>query len=127
MLNNTPMEFNGADGPLMLLFGEATPSQRVQCRFMGAKSFREPLSAEDYIEREEYLAGRPLTRNDGIRYWCLFSDKDPAQVLATCKTIQRDIIVRDKTGSYQGKCYCVASVVTHSDFRQHGLASILLQ
>lgn len=127
MLTSTPIMFKDADGPLTLLFAEATRSQRAQCRIMAAKSFREPLSAEDYIEREEYLAGRPLTRNGGIRYWLLYSDKDPAQVLATCKTIQRDIIVRDQTAIYPGKCYCVASVITHPDFRKHGLASLLLQ
>ena len=126
MLVSTPATLQGPDGPLTVLFGEADHSQRLQCMKLAAKSFRNPLSTEDYLEREEHLSQRPLTQNGGLRYWCLYIDKDPAQILATCKTIQRDIFVRDAGGSCQQQCYCIASVITDPQFRRYGLASLLL-
>ena len=123
----TSITFRGPSGPLELLFGETNQSQRVQCSKLAATSFHEPLSVADYLEREEYLAHRPLTQDGRLRYWCLALEKNPAQVLATCKTMQRDILVRDVNGSRQQQCYCIASVITDSQFRRNGLASLLLE
>jgi GNAT superfamily N-acetyltransferase len=127
MLTTSPTTLQGPDGPLTVIFEEADDHQRIQCMKLGATSFREPLSAEDYVKREEYLAQRPLTRNGGLRYWCLRPGSDPAQILAKCQTIQRDIIVRDAKGCRQQQCYCIASVITDPQFRGYGLASLLLE
>jgi GNAT superfamily N-acetyltransferase len=127
MLDPTSTTLEGPDGSINVNFSEATTEQRLQCCKLAATAFAAPLSETDYIEREEYLSQRPLARDKGLRFWCLALAEDPAQVLATCKTIYRDILIRDTNGSQQEKCFCVASVVTDSKFRRYGLATLLLK
>ncbi|KEY71830.1 hypothetical protein S7711_10060 [Stachybotrys chartarum IBT 7711] len=112
--------------PITAIFGEANAEQRQKCYELGASAFRAPLSATQYLEREEYLGSLPLTRGTGWRFWCVFDVEDPLQIFATCKTLHRDLIVRDASNTHVEKGYCIASVVTDQKFRQKGLATFLL-
>lgn len=127
MTQPAPITLTGKHGSIDVVFGEATPEQQVQCFKLAATAFGAPLSEEDYIQREEYLGQRPLTRNKGWRIWSLSSAEDPSQVLATCKTMHRDLLVRDAEGTRTRQAYCISSVVTSSQHRGLGLASQLLK
>lgn len=113
--------------PITLFFGEATAEQKLECYKLGATGFRHPLTTEQYIQREQFVDTLPLTRGSGWRFWCLYNREQPKQILSTCKTIPRDIIIRDASGVRRERGYCIASVVSDSAYRGQGLASFLLK
>jgi len=113
--------------PITAVFGEATAEQKLECYKLGATGFQYPLTTEQYIEREQFVDTLPLTRGTGWRFWCLYNKEQPKQILSTCKTIVRDLIIRDASGIRRERGYCIASVVSDSAHRGHGLASFLLK
>lgn len=115
------------DRVIPIAFGGATPAQLVACRKLAGVEFGTPLAEEDYIEHEQYLGRKPLVKDKGWRVWCLSPTHDPSEVLATCKTIPRELLVSraSETGSHTA--YCIASVVTNPRYRGQGLASRLLE
>ncbi|KAI1420288.1 hypothetical protein F5Y12DRAFT_719671 [Xylaria sp. FL1777] len=115
------------DRVLTIAFGEATPEQIVGCRRLEAAEFGKPLTQEDYVEGDHYLAQKPLVRDGGWRVWCLSLAHDPTEVLTTCKTIPRELFVRDVSGTTRQKAYCIATVATDPRYRGQGLASRLLE
>ncbi|KAI1505710.1 hypothetical protein F5X99DRAFT_216018 [Biscogniauxia marginata] len=115
------------EGPVAVLFGEATEEQRYKVHQLGASAFGWPLSEDDYAEREEFLDPLPLTRNRRWRFWCLARADEPGQVVAACKTIHRDLLIRYVQGVRQQQGYGIASVVTHPQYRRCGLAAFLLK
>ncbi|KAK7942636.1 uncharacterized protein PG986_011749 [Apiospora aurea] len=119
----------GGPSRLTVIFSEAsTQHHRLQCRKLAAAAFGPPLSEQDYLEREAYLDQQPLTQHGGWRTWCPRTTTEPAgQVVSACKTIQRSLLVRESGTVSERKGYCIASVVTHPEFRGRELASALLQ
>ncbi|KAI0450100.1 hypothetical protein F5B21DRAFT_492328 [Xylaria acuta] len=112
---------------MTVLFGEATPEQLVPCRKLAGAEFSTPLAVEDYLEFENSMDVKPLVGGRGWRVWCLSPAHHPTEVLATCKTIPRELLVRDVSGTSRQKAYCIASVVTNPRYRGQGLASRLLE
>ncbi|KAH8882065.1 hypothetical protein GQ53DRAFT_886027 [Thozetella sp. PMI_491] len=127
MSHSAQITLNGSDGLLTAVFGEATPEQQLNGSKLAAAAFRGSFAEHDYLDREEYLAQQPLTRNKGCRFWCIFERDNPSNVLAMCKTIRRDLIVRDTYGTHNQRGYCIASVVTSAPYRRQGIASLLLR
>ncbi|KAH8889030.1 hypothetical protein GQ53DRAFT_723820 [Thozetella sp. PMI_491] len=119
--------FTGPDGPTTATFGEATAEQQIQCLKLAAAAWSTPLSEEDYMERDIFLNQRPLFRDGGGHCWCLFQKDNPLNVFASCKTIPRDILVRDTNGTRKESAFCIASVVTNPRHRKLGLSSLLLK
>lgn len=113
--------------PVTAVFGEATAEQKHECYKLGATGFRHPLTTEQYVQREQFVDTLPLTRGTGWRFWCLYNKENPNHILSTCKTIVRDLIIRDAPGVRRGRGYCIASVVSDSAHRGHGMASFLLK
>ncbi|KAI1763182.1 hypothetical protein GGR53DRAFT_498444 [Hypoxylon sp. FL1150] len=118
-----------AKGALAVVFSEATTApERVRCSTLASTAFGKSLSTAGYLEREEYLGNLPLARGGGWRVWSLTSADDPDLVLAMCKTLHRDLLIRDEDGAVrQEQCYCVCSVITDSRYRGRGLASMMLK
>lgn len=125
----------GGLNPLTVVFGEADDEQsHLECCKLAAAAFGAPLTEQVYLQREAYLGQQPLTRRGGWRTWCLRTTTAEPQAdqffVSACTTIQRSLLVRE--GGVSGgavdekKGYCIASVVTHPDFRGRGLASALL-
>ncbi|KAK8084282.1 hypothetical protein PG997_005553 [Apiospora hydei] len=112
----------GGPSPMTVIFSEAsTQHHRLQCCKLAATAFGPPLSEQDYLEREAYLDQQPLTQHGGWRTWCLRTTAEPpGQVVSACKTIQRSLLVRESGTVSERKGYCIASVVTHPDFRGRG-------
>ncbi|KAI0424999.1 hypothetical protein F5Y09DRAFT_322862 [Xylaria sp. FL1042] len=122
--------FNLTQGEVLTItFGEATHGQLLPCRHLAWAEFGKPLSKEDYVEQQQYLAQKPLVSDKlkGWRIWCLSLAHDPTQILTTCKTIPRELLIRDDSGMRRQKGYCIASVVTHPRYRGQGLATRLLK
>jgi GNAT superfamily N-acetyltransferase len=117
---------DGPDGPMTVVFGDATPEQWHQCCKLAATTFSSPLSQADYLEREEYLSQRPLARDKGQRIWCLSRVDNPAHVVTTCQTMHRNLLIGVENGSSEAQGYCITKVVTDARYRRHGLASLLL-
>ena len=115
-------------GALRLKFNEATPSQRKLCYDLASTWSNKPLSPADYIDREAFLSTQPLTAGTGWRFWCVTPEDEPAKVLATCKTLHRDMLVKTEDGRVRKEQgYCIATVVTDQRYRRHGLATFLLR
>ncbi|KAI0967042.1 hypothetical protein F4678DRAFT_475489 [Xylaria arbuscula] len=104
-----------------------TPDQLLQCRYIAAVEFGKSLSKEEYVEQEDYLAEQPLVADKGWHVWCLSLVQDPAQVLTTCKTISRELLIRDASCVSRQKAYYIANVATDPRYRGQGLASRLLE
>ncbi|KAI2776178.1 hypothetical protein F4815DRAFT_364313 [Daldinia loculata] len=129
-----PITIENARGMLKVIFSEAmTPEERVRSAKLASTAFGKSLTPEGYLEREEYLASQPLAQGTGWRWWCLTLADNPEQVLAMCKTMHRDLLVRDGSAT-RGEAvarreqgYCICSVVTDSTYRGRGLASVLLK
>ncbi|KAF2245781.1 hypothetical protein BU26DRAFT_553584 [Trematosphaeria pertusa] len=126
MFQQPSISIKGAAGQGVVRFGEATPDQRLQC-YRLALAFGQPLSEEDFVEREEFMSQQPFARGTGWRFWCVFLTDNPSQVLATCKTIQRHLLLKDISGVRDELGYCIASVVTDPSYRGQGVASFLLR
>ena len=125
--NNDRVQGHSELAPEDVRFGEATSDQRLECYKLAAAAFGPALSEPDFIERETILNDQPLTRNGGCRVWCLYRANAPSQVLSTCRTIRRTIFFKDSHGVREDIGYCIASVVTNTEYRGQGLASLLLQ
>ncbi|KAI0012179.1 hypothetical protein F4779DRAFT_105611 [Xylariaceae sp. FL0662B] len=117
-----------AQGTMDVVFSNATTAEeRIRCSKLASTAFGKSLSQDEYLEREDYLGRLPLTRDSGWRFWCLTRADDPKQVLTMCKTMHRDMLVRDAQGIRKEQGYCIASVVTDSRYRGRSLATILLE
>lgn len=126
-MNKSSITIGTPSSPIIAAFGEANSDQRLACYRLGATAFRHPLTPAQYVKREEFMSSLPLTQGTGWRFWCVYNQDNPCQVLSTCKTIDRDLFVRDTEGSRREKGYCIASVVSVSEHRGAGLASFLLE
>jgi predicted GNAT family acetyltransferase len=110
-----------------LIFCEAIDDQQLLCDRLAAAAFGEPLSEADYLEREKLMSKQALAQGNGVRTWCLYRSDPRFQVLASCKTIKRQLLVTNIHGAHTGNGYCIISVVTHPEHRGRGYASSLLR
>lgn len=125
-----PTTIPGPRGPLILHFREAKDEQILSCHNLAGVAFGQPLSSADFIDREKFMM-RLASKQGGRRWWriwCVFPVEDPSRVLASCKTIRRDILVKDSsTGDVRDRLgYCISSVVVDSTHRGLGIGAYLL-
>ncbi|KAL2063549.1 hypothetical protein VTL71DRAFT_5354 [Oculimacula yallundae] len=130
MAKMPPCEISGPDGPLSLCFGEARDEQILSCHDLAGVAFGEPLSSADFVERENFMM-RLASKQGGQswwRIWCVFPVENPSRVLASCKTIHRDLLVKDSsTGEVRDLLgSCISSVVVESAHRGLGIGAYLL-
>ncbi|XDG09967.1 hypothetical protein ABKA04_009582 [Annulohypoxylon sp. FPYF3050] len=129
-----PIDISTRQGPFSVLFSEAvTPKDRLQCSKLAGTAFGKSLSESQFLEREALFGAHPLATGTGLRFWSLTlaeanaGDDKEAKVLALCKTLHRDLLIRDGDGTRREQGYCVCSVVTNDEYRGRGLASVLLR
>lgn len=115
--------------PTDIEFGEATPEQRDVTWTLCAKSWADPISVDDYIERERHLADHELNRNGGCQYWVLFLKGYPRQVIASCETTRKPVLIADSQGrpARKGCGYSVTNAYTNPSYRRQGMAAFLLR
>ncbi|KAI0833957.1 hypothetical protein F5Y06DRAFT_290161 [Hypoxylon sp. FL0890] len=101
----------------VVFFEATTPEDRMRGSRLSKPLFGKSLSEESYLEREDYLANLPLPA---------LAD-NPEHVLAMCKTLHRDLLIRDGAGLREEQGFCVRSVITDSRYRGRGLATALMR
>ncbi|KAL1837335.1 hypothetical protein VTJ49DRAFT_3978 [Mycothermus thermophilus] len=112
-----------------LVFDEATPEQRLLAWELCAQSWARPMSATDYIERERQLAEHDLNRDGGCRHWVLYLKGYPRQLIASCESARRPVLISDGPGEpcRKGYGYAVTNVYTAPSYRRQGYAAYLLR
>lgn len=130
MPNILPTTIGGPDGPLLVQFGEANDDQISACHKLAGLAFGHPLTNVDFIERENFMTRLAATQGGGswLRIWCVSPVSNPNQVLASCKTIRRDLLVKESSTGEARKClgYCISSVVVEPEHRGMGVGAYLL-
>ncbi|KAK4042479.1 hypothetical protein C8A01DRAFT_44493 [Parachaetomium inaequale] len=120
-----PMGLTAADAE----FSEATPEQRQISWKLCGQSWAAPMSMDDYVEREQHMAEHELNRDGGCRYWVLYLKGYPRQVIASCETTRKPMLISDGNGrpARSGHGYAVTNVYTNPSYRRQGMAAFLLR
>ncbi|KAF7555432.1 hypothetical protein G7046_g6558 [Stylonectria norvegica] len=88
------------------------------------------LTLQNYLDRETYLLGAPLSRNGGQTQWLLTDRSSPPgerPILASCETIKKPVLVAGKDGIVkEGIAHGIASVFTFAECRGKGYAGGLM-
>ncbi|KAK4155313.1 lysine acetyltransferase [Chaetomidium leptoderma] len=120
-----PMGLTASD----MVFGEATSEQRQLAWELCGRSWAAPMSLDDYVEREQHLAEHDVNRDGRCRYWVLYLKGYPRQVIASCETTRKPVLVSDGNGqpAREGHGYAVTNVYTNPPYRRQGMAAFLLR
>jgi GNAT superfamily N-acetyltransferase len=124
---NTATILDGPDGPIEVVCGRATGEQEMQCYSLAGAEWSYPLAKAAYLEWEDYLDQQVLDSKEEWVLWCVYVADDTRRVLSTCRTMPRDLIIRDNTGIHEKQGYCVVHVVTDPRYRRRGLSTMLLK
>jgi GNAT superfamily N-acetyltransferase len=110
-------------------FSEATAEQRQLSWKLCGHSWASPMSIDDYVEREQHMADHELNRDGGCQYWVLYLKGYPRQVIASCETTRKRMLISDGNGSptREGHGYAIANVYTNPSYRRQGMAAFLLR
>lgn len=127
MAQSLSTTIKGPNGPLNVVFGEATPEQRLPWCGVVTAAFAPSFPASAFMQHEEHLSQHPLTVNQGTRFWCISLADDPGSVLAVCKAVRRRFLVRASDSVREEDGYCIGYVGTHPDYRRLGLAKLLMR
>lgn len=127
MSQSTSATIKGPNGPLDVVFAEATPTQRLACCEIIVASFALKSPASTFLRHEVGISQLPLSLNQGMRTWCLSLADDPNTVVALCKTVGRRLLIRDSDSIREEHGYCVSTVATHPQYRRRGLATFLIE
>jgi len=112
-----------------VVFDEATPEQRKRTWEDNGIVWARPLSLENYIAREAALTETPLCRDGNCHYWILYRRDDPLDIISSCETPRKKMLVRrGRSGGRvdEVEAYSVGSVHTHPRYRARGMAGYLL-
>lgn len=119
---NTP-----TDGPIEVVFGEASPEQRVECFKQAGRTFVRSVPEDLWVAAEKQLEQLPLLREKGCRHWCLYRADAPNDIASSLRTIRREVLIRDGDRVRQETGYDISMVATDPKYRGHGLASFLMR
>ncbi len=109
-----------------VVFAEATPEQRVLSWQLNAVAWAAPLSIDDYILREHHLSQQDLSKDGNHQYWALYLKDKPDQIVASCETIRKPLLIAQDGKSRKGYGYGIASVYTNPGYRRKGMAALML-
>jgi GNAT superfamily N-acetyltransferase len=112
-----------------IVFGEATAEQRRLAWELCGQSWAAPMSLGDYVEREQHLAEHDLNRDGRCRCWVLYLKGYPRQVIASCESTRKPLLISDGHGkpARGGHGYAVTNVYTNPSYRRQGMAAFLLR
>ncbi|KAK3954853.1 hypothetical protein QBC32DRAFT_71560 [Pseudoneurospora amorphoporcata] len=108
-------------------FCEATPEQRELAWKLNGAVWARPMSIETYVAREIHLSEQELTKNGSCKYWVLHPKGCPRQIIASCETTRKKVLISENGVSREGYGYGIASVYTNPDYRRQGMAATLLR
>jgi GNAT superfamily N-acetyltransferase len=110
-----------------VVFGEATPHQRILAWRLNGASWAPPMALDEYVGREQSLSETALSANGGTRYWVLHRKGDPEYIVSACETTAKKALVADARGRRVVDAYSIASVFTNPLCRGRGLAAFMLE
>jgi hypothetical protein len=112
-----------------IIFAEANSQQRQLVWELSAEASATHENPSHYVEREKYMSQRGLTRDGKSQVWVLYLDGDPNQIIASCETIRKPILISDGNGSSarEGNGYGITSIYINAMYRRVGMAAYLLQ
>ncbi|CCC07751.1 unnamed protein product [Sordaria macrospora k-hell] len=108
-------------------FCEATPEQRELAWKLNGVAWARPVSIETYVAREIHLSEQELTKDGNCKYWVLYLKGYPRQIIASCETTRKEVLISENGVSRGGYGYGIASVYTNPDYRRQGMAATLLR
>ncbi|KAK3372013.1 hypothetical protein B0H63DRAFT_286114 [Podospora didyma] len=119
------------------VFAEATlEQQQLTWELTGiswARSSAPPMSLDVvharhvYVAREQHLSQQELSKDGRTRCWVLYLKGYPRQIIASCETTRKTILIAKDGISREGQGYAIASVSTNPIYREQGLAAFLLR
>ncbi|KAK7977826.1 hypothetical protein PG988_005316 [Apiospora saccharicola] len=115
------------DGPIELVFGEASPGQRVECFKQAGRTFVQGVPEDLWVAAEKQLEQLPLLREKGCWHGCLYKADAPNEIASSLRAIRRKVLIRDGERARQETGYDIAFVATDPKYRGNGLASFLMR
>ncbi|KAK7980884.1 hypothetical protein PG989_013341 [Apiospora arundinis] len=115
------------DGPIEVVFAEATPEQKAECFKQAGRTFVRGIPEELWVTAEEALDQLPLLQGKGCLHWCLYKAGAPKEIISSLRAIRRELLIRDAQGVRQEIGYDICFVATDEKYRGHGLASFLMR
>ncbi|KAM7217318.1 hypothetical protein V8F06_007261 [Rhypophila decipiens] len=114
-------------GPEDVEFCEATPEQRQIVWELSGGSWAAPMSADHYSSCEAYLSQQDVSKDNGCRYWVLHLKGYPRQVITSCETTRKPLLISENGVSRAGFAFAIASVFTNPLYRRLGMAALMLR
>jgi len=115
------------DGPVEVVFGEATPEQKAECFKQAGRTFVRGIPKDLWVNAEEQLDQLPLLQGKGCLHWCLYKAGAPKEIISSLRAIRRQLLIRDAHDVRQETGYDICFVATDEKYRGHGLASFLMK
>lgn len=112
--------------PKNLHFSQATDAQVDEVWRLNADSWAAPLSVEIHLARERFLSEQGLTNGGKWRTWIVTFVDSPGEIVASCETFEKRLLVRDEVSVKEEKGYAIASVFTPAKYRGNGYSGVLL-
>ncbi|KAK0613094.1 hypothetical protein B0T17DRAFT_498980 [Bombardia bombarda] len=110
-----------------IVFGEATPEQRQLAWQLNGAAWAPPMSLDVYVARETYLSRQELSADGRCRYWVLYLKGYPRQIVASCETTRKPVLISENGVAREGHGYAIASVYTNPAYRRQGMAAFMLR
>jgi len=109
-----------------VIFSQATDEQLDTVWRLNAQVWASPLSVEAHMERERLLSEQALTKSGAWRTWVLTLPDRGNEVVASCETFEKTILISNSDGVRKKLGYGIASVFTNQEYRRKGMATLLL-
>ncbi|KAK0703561.1 hypothetical protein B0T26DRAFT_657799 [Lasiosphaeria miniovina] len=118
-----PMALSASD----VVLAEGTPEQRQLAWQLNGVSWAPPMPIDTYVAREEQLSQHELCRDGRCKYWVIYLKGYPRQIIASCETTRKTVLIARDGVSRKGHGYAIASVYTNPAYRRLGMAAFLLR
>lgn len=114
-------------GPSDVVFSEATAEQRQIAWELNGASWAAPMPPDTYAAYKGHLSQRDLTKDSRCRYWVLYLKGYPRQIIASCETTRKALLISENGVSREGFGCAIASLFTNPDYRRLGMAGCMLR
>ncbi|KAI2619062.1 hypothetical protein GGS26DRAFT_584709 [Hypomontagnella submonticulosa] len=118
-----------------LVLAHPTDVEKLRTWTLNHNEWGGALTLEEYLKREPYFTGIPLTRDGGMTHWILTDSAWSPElggdrpVLASCESIRKRVLVAapGDTEVRNGVGHGIGSVFTYPEFRSQGYGGRMLK
>ena len=122
-MGGQPMGLGASD----VMFSEATQEQRQLAWELNGASWAPPIPLDTYVSYKAHLSEEELVRDKRCQYWVLHLKGYPRQIIASCETTRKALLISENGVSREGFGYAIASVHTNPAYRRQGMAGYMLR